>query len=336
MTHTLTAYQMFFDLEARDPLRLHAHNGSALRGMLYNAVRTLTDDPARNPALQFAPEQPLHQRLLATLDDADPRGRDTPRPYVIDPPEMTGCERTLRPGDTFSFGVTLFGDVISAFPILVMALRAAEAMGLGREIDGGGGRGRFRVAHAVAQNPFTEVSQPLITAENRVVRTPQVQISDEDIHTQAAYDIANDTGLLRLHFITPMSLKSQGDALRRPVFSVLIHRLIERLTRLSEAYGTGLPSWLPTDRDGRNVLLRKADAVRVLGDHTHWVDLRGHSDRTRAATNLSGLAGTVDVVSETGFGPFFSLLRWGEVIHAGSNAVKGNGLLRIQPLAGDM
>ena len=89
-----------------DPIYLHAHNGSALRGMLYRAALALTQGHARAPDLDFIPD-PALQRLLATLDESDPRGQDVPRPYVVDPPDhlpdtvrSTACRPTAKPETT--------------------------------------------------------------------------------------------------------------------------------------------------------------------------------------------------------------------------------------------
>ncbi len=341
----LTAHQLFFDLQAVDPLHLHAHNGSALRGMLYRAVVALANGDRRMPDLRFIPD-PIIQRLLATLDEDNPRGQDVPRPYVIEPPitplrplGVGGDGHILAPGETFSFGITLFGDAIEAFAVLVMALKRAEAYGLGRtfaslssrEGAGGGVRGRFRVVRAFAQNPLTRTTQEFLAPGERMVMTPQVCITHDDVMRQAELDAQAGARRLRIHFHTPMTLRAQGEPLPSPHFSVLVHRLIERLTQLSVTYGAGPLPCLPADRAARNALLKLADAVQMVDDRTRWLPLRGFSDRTRASTNLSGFVGTADYAADD-FAPFLPLLRWGEFTHAGNHTVKGNGLFRIQLL----
>ena len=352
---TLTAHQLFFDIQALDPLGLHAHNGSALRGMLYRAVAELVtgDRPGgrRMPDLRFVPD-PAIQRLLATLDEDNPRGKDVPRPYVIEPPATPlpalgggagAGGHALAPGESFTFGITLFGDAMEAFPILVMAMHHAQERGLGRFLppspqplsqrERGFSRGRFRLLRAFAQNPLTRTTQEFFVSGERMVMTPQVCISHDDIVRQAELDAEPASTHLRLHLYTPLTMKSKGEVLRQLTFSVLIHRLIERLTQLSQTYGgTVLPCLPnPTDREARNTLLRMADGVRLIHDNTRWAEVRGHSDRTRGSTNLSGLMGTADFEADD-FAPFFQILRWGEIAHAGNNTVKGNGLFRMQVL----
>ncbi|GIV84804.1 MAG: hypothetical protein KatS3mg052_1811 [Candidatus Roseilinea sp.] len=330
-----TAYPLLFELEAVEPIYLHAHNGSALRGMLYRAVVELAGGEARAPDLCFVPD-PLIRRLLATLDEENPRGQDPPRPYVIEPPHLPSDNagsppHLVLPGQTFTFGITLFGDAIEAFPVLVLALKRAEQYGLGRRLahpSGRAARGRFGLRRAFAHNPFTRVSQELLAPGERTVLAPQVRVTHDDIADQAARDAQTCADRLRISFHTPTTLKAQGEVLRRPNFSVLIHRLIERLTQLSLTYSNARLPCLPATREAKNALLRQADAVHTLDDRTRWVEVRGHSDRTRAVTNLSGFVGRADFAGD--LAPFFAILRWGELAHAGHHAVKGNGVFRIE------
>lgn len=323
------AYPLRFELEAREPIYLHAHNGSALRGMLYRAVVELAGGDARAPDLRFVSD-PLVHRLLAALDEENPRGQDLPRPYVIEPPDLppddAGRRHLIPPGQTFTFGVTLFGDAIEAFPILVLALKRAEQYGLGRRFAGSSGR--FALRRAFAHNPFSRISQELLAPGERTVLMPQARVTHDDIAAQAARDAQAYAGRLRIHFLTPTTLKAQGEVLRQPNFSALIHRLIERLTQLSLTYGGASLPCLPADRETKNALLRRADAAQMTDDRTRWLVVRGRSDRTRASTNLSGFVGRADFAGD--LAPFFALLRWGELAHAGHHAVKGNGAFRIE------
>lgn len=267
-----TAYQLFFDIQAMEPMGLHAHNGSALRGMLYRAVMELSTGERRAPDLRFIPDPAIH-RLLATLDEDSPRGRDVPRPYVIIPPlprslgEGDGGH-ILAPGQTFTFGMTLFGDAMEAFPILVMAMKHAEERGLGRFIETTpnsnphaqeGRRGRFRVARAYAHNPLTRTTQEFLTAGERMVLTPSVSITHADVMRQAQMDAEQGSRALRIYFHTPMSLRESKEPVTMPLFSVLAHRLMERLEALSVQYGGGLLPCLPATREARNALWPRQD-----------------------------------------------------------------------------
>ncbi len=337
----LIAHPLFFELQAVDPILLHAYNGSALRGMLYRAVVELaTGEALPVGALEFRPSDPVLQMLLATLSEDNPRGRDIPRPYVIEPPATDGqgpdrfSRHLAQPGESFTFGITLFGPAMEAFAIIVMALKLAENRGIGRFLgadDGHGGRGRFRLVRAFARNPLTRTTQEILAAGERMVMQPSVSITHKDIAAQAALDASTRPARLRIHFHTPATLKAKGELIGVPIFSVLIHRLIERLSELTLHHGQPPLPCLPADREARNALLGLADRVALVDNRTHWTELRGFSDRTRAPTNLSGITGAAEYAGGD-FAPFFEILRWGEITHVGQNAVKGNGVFRIQVL----
>ncbi|MEO6063331.1 MAG: CRISPR system precrRNA processing endoribonuclease RAMP protein Cas6 [Thermoflexales bacterium] len=337
----LIAHPLFFELQALEPILLHAHNGSALRGMLYRAVVELaTGETLPAGQLEFRPDDPVLQMLLATLSEDNPRGRDIPRPYVIEPPASdarssgTASDHLIQPGESFTFGITLFGPAIEAFAIIVMALKLAENRGIGRFLGATGGRGRFKLVRALATNPLTRITQEILAPGERRVMLPRVSIIPADIAAQAALDASGRPGRLRIHFHTPATLKSKGELIREPVFSVVIHRLIERLGELTAHHGRPPLACLPADREARNALLGLADQVALVDNQTRWTELRGFSDRTRAPTNLSGITGAADYAAAepavANFAPFLEILRWGEVTHAGQNAVKGNGVIRIQ------
>jgi len=66
-----------------------------------------------------------------------------------------------------------------------------------------------------------------------------------------------------------------------------------------------------------------ARAVRLVEDGTRWVELESYSTRQRRATPISGFVGRA--VYEGDLGPFLPWLVWGQFVHVGKDAVKGNG-----------
>ena len=134
--------------------------------MLFNALR----GPQRRPELGFCTQRHLTTcaecalvtvcpvaGLVATLNPQANRGRDVPRPYTIVPPE--GDKRRYEPGESLTFGLTLFGQALNLFPYLVMALRQAGPGGLGRKRPSGDSgcfrRGEFSLQAVHAVNLFS-------------------------------------------------------------------------------------------------------------------------------------------------------------------------------------
>src|SRR5215470_1856033 len=129
---SLVAHHIHVHAIVTEQLELNEHAGAALRGAFFEALwgrfcvnkqaQTCADCPLVNAC-------PVSS-LVAPLRDEAPRGRDVPRPYAIRPP--IGYMRTLNPGESFSFGLTLFGSHLNLFPYVAMALQQMAQSGIGR------------------------------------------------------------------------------------------------------------------------------------------------------------------------------------------------------------
>jgi hypothetical protein len=102
-------------------------------------------------------------------------------------------------------------------------------------------------------------------------------------------------------------------------------RLLDRLEALEESYGVeGNQSLTASSRD----LAALAKEVQCSEDLTHWEELHSFSNRQHRLTPISGIEGKATF--EGDLTPFQDLLVWGELIHVGKNAVKGNGWYKIE------
>ena len=128
---SLATHHFLFTAEVVTPLELDDHSGSALRGMLFDAVwkRFCT-----NKISPTCADCPLHtvcpvSAIVAPLREEHVRGRDIPRPYIILPP--LGEARKYAPGDLLLFGLTLFGSIVELLPYIILSIGAVETYGLG-------------------------------------------------------------------------------------------------------------------------------------------------------------------------------------------------------------
>jgi len=313
---TLTTHHLIFTAEAVTPLALEAQSGAALRGAISNA---LWDRFCANKAAPTCAGCPLVQvcpvaALVAPMRAEDEKGGDQrPRPYVIEPPQ--DGPRTYAPGEQFTFGLGMFGSAADLFPYVVMAAQVFEQHGLGRRLpELRHQRGRLHLRRIAAHNPLDGSRQVLYAAGQPAVQTPGLPI---DAAAVQAFAATLPPDQLTLHFRTPLRLVEQGALLRQIALRPLLQRLMRRLDDLSRAYGTG-----PLEIDFRG-LLEVAEAVRVIDDQTHWVDLLSYSSRRHRHTPIGGLVGHATVAGD--LAPLRELLVWGSLIHVGKNAVKGDG-----------
>ena len=89
-----TAHRLTFFTQAQDLVELNEHQGSALRGALFHALRHKFCAFARQPEAEcqtcaLAQTCPV-ATLVSTLDPQHARGQDRPRPFTIQPPIANG------------------------------------------------------------------------------------------------------------------------------------------------------------------------------------------------------------------------------------------------------
>jgi hypothetical protein len=343
-----TAHQLHFTCEVQTPILLNEHQGSAIRGALFHALRQ---------QFCFAKEVKDCGKcalwatcpicfLVATRNPQSERGVEVPRPYTIEPPmermnEPTNLRvhestnllpgtrqfvnssiRRYQPGETLEFGLTLFAQALNLFPYVVLGSQALERGGLGKKLqreDGRWRRGTFAVQEIAALNRLTGERQPVLRTGDTMVSVPDVPVTNEQVLARAA-QLPRDG--ITLMFKTPMRIIERGKLEHRPTFRPLIQRLHRRLRDLTRQFTD-----TPWELDFRQVM-SQAEAVRVADDQTGWVELDSYSWRQKTSTPMGGFVG--QVTFEGDLEPFLPWLVWGEVVHVGKDAVKGNGWYEIR------
>jgi CRISPR/Cas system endoribonuclease Cas6 (RAMP superfamily) len=105
----------------------------------------------------------------------------------------------------------------------------------------------------------------------------------------------------------------------------LNRRLLERLDALRGTYAGESP--VPD----REHLVALADGVRLVQDFTHWLEVKSRSQRLSRATHVSGFVGmaTYEAEPET-WEALLPYLLWGQEVHVGKNATKGDGWYEVR------
>jgi len=387
--HHFTAHRLRFVAEAHDIVELNEHQGSAIRGALFHALRRKFCAFARQPDATCdscaLAQTCAVAMLVSTLDLQHARGQDRPRPFTIQPPveawrmkneewrmenEAWRMEKKnlyslfsilssspsghfweredgsgywrYQPGETLSFGLTLYAGAMQLFPYVVLALQEFEEGGLGRkceQYDGRWRRGRLAVREVWAENPLTGERQPVLREGSRQVHVPDVPVTHAQVRENGERRMERmekgerrmengewrmENGEWSLFFLTPTRLVDKGRLLKPETFSfrAFLQRLLERLESLSEAFcDTPLAVDFPA-------LLAAAETVRVVEQRLQWEEVRSYSTRRRAESPLGGLVGRVTLQAEA-WAPFLPWLLWGQFVHVGKDAVKGNGMYGI-------
>ena len=350
-----TAHRLRFVTEVQSMVELNEHQGSAIRGSLFHALRNqfCTYREAREcAACPLVATCPV-AALVSTLRSATGRGRDVPRPYTVQPPVLAvsrqqlavsgsghGCGHFVElpngrfvfryePGERFEFGLTLYAQALQLFPYVVLAVRGLEQGGIGRrteQADGRWRRGTFAVREVWAENPLTGERQPVMAAGDDLVQVPNIPITHRQVCEWANVRIPNTEYRITLHFLTPTRIIERGRLLKpdRFRFQPFFQRLMERLEALSRDFSDTLLRF-----DDPKGLIEAAGRVRVADNRLVWEELRSYSTRQRRSIPTGGLLGMV-VLEADDWSPFWPWLVWGQFVHVGKDAVKGNGWYGIR------
>ena len=354
--HSFTAHRVTVGAEVGRPLVFQEFPGSAVRGALYRSL-----------VAQFCANQPILDHggclacpmlsacpvayLAATLNPDADRGENVPRPFTVEPPLLTtdhgpptipprppstGGDVGGRPpttqgmfvfeaGTPFTFGVTLYAEALQLFPYVVQAVRGMGETGLGIKATANGWRrGTFTLRELWADNPITGERQAVLQRGSGLVTMPDVPIRHAHL---AALPPPPPGGRVQVAFLTPTRLKHGGEVVRgAPPFRALFQRLLERLASLVQIF-----SDTPLDPDLRYSLVGLSDGVRLVAGQARWTHLEGYSGRQGGHTSISGIVGHA-VYQADDWASLWPWLKWGEIIHVGKNAVKGEGMLSVTSL----
>lgn len=308
-----TAMHFVFVCEALDDIKLDAQPGTAIRGALYHALINIFSPKDPIPGLPLDPVR----ELLAAEDETHARGRDVPRAFAVEPPP---AYTEVTAGEGFSFGVSLYGSAERLMPYLFRAVPEMGRRGIGR------GRGRFRLMHINEISPLNGATH-LIMQKGKL-GAPSLTVTHPRIVEEAS---KRQAGEVTLHFLTPMRLIEGGSLVHTPRLGTLLRRLIERAQALVEFYqpdsAIDREVWRDTWRH-IGELGNQVDAAGMLMNETQWVNVQSYSQARGRATPIGGIVGKARWHINSP--EVLVWLLWGQSLHVGKNAAKGDGYFRVE------
>lgn len=309
------ATHLMFVCEALEPIYLDAQPGKAIRGALYQA---LINRFSPNEPIVGLPLDPVRQ-LLADEDETNVRGRDLPRAFAVVPPQAYLRVASRR---RFQFGVSLFGSAESLMPYLFRAVPEMGNQGIGK------GRGTFRLIRIDEFLPLND-SRRVVMHHQRVV-DPRLKVTHRRVLEEVGMRPKEE---VTLRFHTPMRLIENGGLVHHPRLGTLLRRLIDRAQALVEHYSSpGDPQppremWL-AEWQKMGSLGDAIDADGLLLDETHWVNVQSYSRARGRATPIGGFVG--QACWRLNSPEVLTWLLWGQSLHVGKNAAKGDGYFRVE------
>lgn len=312
----LSVQHLQFTVQPTESIVLSAQPGTELRGALYQVLSTNFCSEPRGPQTPGHTERCPVCWLLAAEDHQSERGQDVPRPLTVEPPYK---QHMFHPGDSLSFGYTLIGQAQALLPFVARAVQKMGQVGVGL------GRGRFKLAQISEYSPL-QAEARLLLESPPVIKNPRLQITPTAIETVAQ----QYTGAAYLEFITPLRLTRQKQLVKQLDPLTFMQRLLERVQSLAMRYAVSPIH--PTREQWREhclQLLQHAAEIEVVHDNTTWMEAWSGSRRQQRYLPLGGMVGTVQWHNiDPALIPW---LLWGQSLHVGKNAVKGNGWYQVKP-----
>lgn len=302
-----------------EPLKMPRYKGNLFRGRLGYTLRRITcigTTQQCEKQCQF-PEKCVYSKYFETPVPPDSpflRGQPfAPHPFVLQPPR-TG-KRDYAPGDTFACNLILIGEAINLLPWMVFTFHEIGK----RRIGLGDRRGRCqleKVESLPARGDYPP--QIIYTAETEMLTDEGLILRLNDVMEGAPH--AADE--FELDFLTPTSIKVNGQWTMNLTFEHLIRNLLRRIRFLSYFHcGEDLDVDAPA-------LIEAARAVTHEFDF-RWVKIVRRSGRTDRAIPMDGFIGKVRFEGELeAFLPFIHL---GEHLHIGHHTAFGHGQYRLTP-----
>lgn len=315
--YPLTYVHLRFNVVARSPVKLGGYQAGerlrdALAGVMLQAA--CPENPRRQkPDADHAAVCPICWLLAADANPGEVR-----RAYALAPPYPV--LDIVRPGETFSFTLTLFGDGVRYLPFFVLAVPEMGRRGVGP------GRGGFELISIEAVNPLTQEVEIVLKAGENVVYPPSGRVAWQDAGAlvEEVEELAEGASL-GIRFLSPTRLIEAKSLARVPDFRVFFGRLLERMDELNEQFGGGAKR----GQEAVQQLYRLADQVRLVDMDVKWVELWGPSGRTGKRTPMGGFVGRA-VYHNKDWGGLLPWLLFGQGVQVGKLAAKGNGVFQVE------
>ena len=308
----IAKYQLKIEA-GRDGLSLPEYKGSTFRGGFGSTFRKVVCSQKNTECQECLLKSTCPYAYI--FETFPPQGalalrnyESIPRPFVIEPPTERMTE--YKPGEVLHFNLILVGKAVQYLPYFVVVFRELGSIGIGR------GRKKYRLKEIAAVSEPTAKKEKIYSCCDELMRNVDLTMRGCDF-----WEVPAKKESLAIDFETMTRLKFEKNFVQTIEFHVLVRNLLRRLSSL---YYFHHDCELSLDF---NSLIRKAEDVAIIADHSRWADWERYSNRQEKRMNLGGVVGRVEYRGE--WYEFWPLLKLGELVHVGKAATFGMGKYKM-------
>ena len=306
-----------FTYTVQEPLKMSTHTGNVFRGRFGYILRYIACIGIENECEKTCqyPEKCVYSSCFETPVPEDShilRGQPyAPHPFILQPPRSGKSD--YAPGDTFTCDMTLIGEAINLLPWIVLAFLDMGKRRIG--LQGRRGECRLEKVESLSARGHDH-TETIYTAETEMLTGEGLILSLDDVIQTTPHS----TDAIELDFLTPTSIKVDGNWMRNLTFEHLVRNLLRRIRFLSYFHcGEDL------DVDAHGLIKATADVKHA--SRLNWLRKDRYSYRAEKSVPMDGFVGKICFSGE--LEPFLPFIYLGEYLHIGHHTAFGFGQYRV-------
>lgn len=287
-----------FSLIPQDKISLPLFTGATLRGGLgYSFKKSVCLKRHLNCAdCSFFLNCPYIQFFEPKMENKGGKKQEISRPFVI---ETSFRKNHYKENEKFQFNLILFGKCIEYFPYFFISFAELGNTGIGKF------REKFYVESVFQQYP--EFKKIFECGDESLEKVTEKNITIE----------FKDTDRIKIKFLTPARIKSDGKLVQVPEFSIFLNAILRRISQL-------LHFWCDyKEKIDYSEILKSAKKVKIGSCNLRWIDYKRYSTRQKTEMKLGGIKGEIEYRGN--IREFYPFLKLGSYIHIGKNTTFGFG-----------
>ncbi len=233
-----------------------------------------------------------------------------PRPFALRVPPPADEPFLFRCGDFLTFHITLWHQVDTLLPYIIVAVQKTLEQRLGQGLQA-------KLQKVFAETP--EGGTKVFDSDEGLVSTKLPSVPIEQVMVPPS----NPVKSLTVQFITPTRIDLAGKLQNPITFLALMKSANERGRALFWAYEQREPDW-----DGK-LLVQSAKNVNAVNGEQRWLDLQRFSRRQQERLKVGGIVGWTEFAGDD-LSPFVPLLRLMEWVHVGKLSTMGLGQIALK------